>query len=96
MGSKAGLAILKRVSSTISFDARMNMYNALVVPYFNYCSTVWGNIGKGPSDKIQKLQNRAARILTFSKCEIRSSILLDELGWESLENKRLKRLAVIM
>ena len=28
--------------------------------------------------------------------ETRSSTLLDELGWESLENKRLKQLAVIM
>ena len=92
----AGLAILKRVSPTISFDTRMNMYNALVAPYFDYCSTVWGNIGKGLSDKIQKLQNRAARILTFSNYETRSSTLLDELGWESLENKRLKQLAVIM
>ena len=35
-----GLAILKRVSTTIPFDTRMNMYNALVMPYFNYCSTV--------------------------------------------------------
>ena len=69
----AGLAIVKRVSTTIPFDTRMNMYNALVVPYFNYCSTVWGNIGKGLSDKIQKLQNRAARILTFST-ELRNSL----------------------
>ena len=67
----AGLAILKRVSPTIPFDTRMNMYNALVVPYFDYCSTVWGNIGKGLSDKIQKLQIRAARILTFSNYETR-------------------------
>ena len=59
------------------------------MPYFNDCSTVWGNIGKGLSDKIQKLQNRAARILTFSKYEPRSSILLDELGWVSLETKDL-------
>ena len=72
------------------------MYNALVVPYFNYCSTVWGNIGKGLSDKIQKLQNRPARILTFSNYETRSGVLLDELGWERLENKRLKQLAMIM
>jgi len=61
----AGLAILKRVSTTVPFDTRMNMYNALVMPYFNCCSTAWGNIGKRLSDKIQKLQNRAARILTF-------------------------------
>jgi len=55
------------------------------MPYFNYCSTVWGNISKGLSDKIQKLQNRAARILTFSNYEVRSSILLDDLDLESLE-----------
>ena len=50
------------------------------------------HIGKGLSDNSQKLQNRAARILTFSNYETRSSILLDELGWESLENKILKQL----
>ena len=60
------LTILKRVSTTMKFDTRMNMYNALVMrSYFNHCSTVWGNIGKIQSDKNQKLQNRAARILNF-------------------------------
>ena len=92
----AGLAILKRVSTTIPFDTGMNMYNALVMPCFNYCSTVWGKIGQGLSDKFQKLQNRAARILTFSNYETRSNVLLDELGWERLENIRHKQLAMIM
>ena len=80
----------------ILFDTRMNIYNTIVMPYFNYCSTVLGNISKGLSDKIQKLQNRAARILTISNYETHSSILLDELGWVSWENKRLKQLATIM
>ena len=45
----------------------MNMYNALVMPYFKYCSTVWGNIGKKLLDKIKKkLQNRALKPVTFS------------------------------
>ena len=92
----AGLAILKRVSTTMPFDTRMKMYNALVMPYFNYCSNVWGNIDKGLSDKVQRLQNRAARILTFSIYETRSSVLLDELGWERLENMRYTQLATIM
>ena len=48
------------------------MYNALVMPYF---------INKGLADKLQKMQNRAARILTFSNYEVRSSVLLDELAW---------------
>ena len=40
------------------------MYSALVMPYFNYCSAAWGNINKGLADKLQKMQNRAARIFT--------------------------------
>ena len=70
---------------------RVNIYNALVMPYFNYCGAVWGNINKGLADKLQKLQNRAARILTFSNYDVRSSVLLDELGWERLEYVRLKQ-----
>ena len=70
------------------------MYNALVMPYFNYCGAVWGNINKGLADKLQKMQNRAARILTFSNYEVRSRVLLDGLGWERLEYVRLKQLAV--
>ena len=30
----AGIAILRRVSHFIPFDTRVNMYNALVMPYF--------------------------------------------------------------
>ena len=59
------------------------------MPYFNYCGAVWGNINKGLADKLQKLQNRAARIFTFSNYDVRSSVLLDELGWERLEYVRL-------
>ena len=39
--------LLRRVSHFIPFDTRVNMYNALVMPYFNYCGAVWGNINKG-------------------------------------------------
>ena len=50
----AGLAVLRRVSHIIPLETRLNMFNALVLPYFSYCSPVWGNIGKGLSDKLQK------------------------------------------
>ena len=72
------------------------MCNALVMPYFNYCGAVWDNINKGLADKLQKMQNRAARILTFSNYDVPSSVLLDELGWERLEYVRLQQLAVTM
>ena len=40
--------------------------------------------------------NRAARILTFSNYEVRSSVLLDKLGWERLEYVGLEQLVVTM
>ena len=39
----------------------------MVQPHFDYCNVVWGNCSKNLSSKLRKLQNRAARILTFSK-----------------------------
>ena len=44
-----------------------------------------GNIGKGLSEKLQQLQNKAARIVTLSNYETRSKDLLVELGGEVLE-----------
>ena len=38
------------------------------------------------SNKLQKMQNRAARILTFSNYEVCLSVFVDELGWEMLDN----------
>ena len=38
----AGIAILKRASHFIPFDTRVNMYKALEMPYFNYCSDGMG------------------------------------------------------
>lgn len=83
----AGLAFLKSIRPFILFDTRMSMYNALVMPCFNYCSTVWGNIGIALADKIQKLQNRATRILTFLITRYAQMCY-----WMSLAGKDLKLL----
>ena len=63
-------------------------------PYFDYCSSVWGSIGVCQSERLQKLQNRAARLITFSDLNVRSSILLGDRGWDFLERRRSKQLAI--
>ena len=72
------------------------MYNALVMPYFNYRSAVCRIISIRDQQTNFKRCRIGFRILTFSEYEVRSSILLDELGWERLEYVRLKQLAVKM
>ena len=47
------------------------IYYSLVQPYFDYCDVVWGDCSKTRADKLQKLQNRAARIITRADNSIR-------------------------
>ncbi len=56
----------------------------LIEPYFSYCAPVWDGICSKLSDKLQKLQNRAARVITRSSYDASSSSVLEELGWNNL------------
>ena len=72
------------------------IYYSLVQPYFDYCDVVWGDCSKTRADKLQKLQNRAARIITRADYSIRSSDVLNSLEWSNLEERRKRHLLVKM
>ena len=55
-----------------------------------------GNCGKTLRDKLQRLQNRAARILTNSNYDADASILLNDLGWQNLQTQRQIQTAVMV
>ena len=95
---KASSAIggLKRVRPFISKDLTVQIYNALILPYFDYCSPVWDCMSGYLSDKLQKLQNRAARVITKLPFDTSSNLLLAKLKWEKLSLRRKKQKALIM
>ena len=72
------------------------MFKCTELPYFDYCSIVWGSCGEGMRNRLQTLQNRAARVVTSSSYDRRSVEILDELGWDNLETRRTRQLATIM
>ena len=49
-----------------------------------------GNCAKTLSDKLQRLQNRAVRVLTHSSYDADANQLFKELGWDNLETRRQK------
>ena len=59
------IGALKCVRPFISTDVVIQIYNALILPLFDYCSSVWDCMSGYLSDKLQKLQNRAATGITF-------------------------------
>ena len=72
------------------------IYYSLVQPYFDDCDVVWSDCSKTRADKLQKLQNRAARIITRADYSIRSSDVLNSLEWSNLEERRKRHLLVKM
>ena len=82
------IGILKRSRSFFPFETLLCIYNALVQPHFDYCSVVWGNCNKSRSIKLQKLQNRAARILTSSSYDANADDLFVRLGWQKVRLQR--------
>ena len=71
------------------------VYNALIQPYFDHCCEVWHTLGKGLSERLQKLQNRATRLIMNLKNEHGHSVLgRNSLGWELLEKRRVEMKAI--
>ena len=57
---------------------------------------MWDNCSKRLKDKLQKLHNRAGRIITRSGYEIRSTEVLRQLGWQQLEDRWSTNKAMLM
>ena len=63
---------------------------------FDYCEVVWDNLDQGLATKLQKLQNRAARIITFQGYNVRSSQIRKQLNWKDLSSRSQKHLSLLM
>ena len=54
-------------------------------PHFRYCCPVWGVAGPSAINHLQKIKNRAARIITSSRYDAPSKMLIKQLGWRTIK-----------
>ncbi len=59
----SGIGAMRRIRDSVDRETLSSIHNALVRPHFDYCSEVWDTLGVGLSSRLQKLQNRAVRII---------------------------------
>ena len=83
----AGIGAIKRIRPLVSPEIQHYIYNALIQPHFDYCTIVWDNCGKTLSERLQKLQNRAARVLTSSSYDA-DARYIQQLGLKDLITQR--------
>ena len=68
--------MLRRAKQFVKRETLQFLYNSVVQLYFEYCFLVWGNCGESLKEKLQKLQNRAATVITGDTYDIHSKDIL--------------------
>ena len=91
-----GIVAIKLIKPFVPESILKQIYNALVQPYFDYCFLVWQNCNLTLQSKLQKLQNRAARVITGDSWEICSTDVLSKLNWRPLNQLRLEGMLLFM
>ena len=88
---------MKRVRHFLHRESLIILYQTLIEPYYRYCSIVWGQCCETLKDKLQVLQNRAARTIARLKYEDADhEKLLTDFGWLSVRNLIAYDLGVFM
>ena len=59
-----GVSILYRLSHKVNYNELVKVYKTIIQPHIDYCITIWGYSPNNHIHKVQRLQNRIARLLT--------------------------------
>ena len=86
---------LRKLSKFLNKDLLSKIFITCIQPHIEYALTVWGDCSH--IDKIQRLQNQAARIIckNFDYVNFRGLRLVKQLGWMTCE-ERFKYLTCIL
>ena len=88
---------MRRIKPYVPPATLQTIYKARVQPYFDYCSPLSDNCGKTLQDKLQKFHiETAARVISGLSYDVRSADVLDTLGWQTLNVKRLENKLTLM
>ena len=92
----AGLAKLRSLKDVLPASTKLKLYNAVVLPYLDYCSVVWHECTVQLSEKVERIQKSGMRFILSQPARAPSKDMRRALGWIPLERRRrMSRLALI-
>ena len=100
MSQKIGkmIGFLGRLRRSLSETVLNLIYRSLILPLFDYGDIIYSSTFMKYTDKLQKLQNRAGRIILKVKPEHHVSVseMHNALNWQLLDERRLNHSLVFM
>ena len=80
----SGIGMLRHGNRYFPLTTVQSMYRSIIEPHFRFCCSLWGVCSATALNKLQRLQNRAARIATSSPYDAPSQPLLEKLRWQTI------------
>ena len=94
----AGMNENKLVCALFLMDipTRKLFFNAYILSYFDYCSTIWGHASSEIMTRMLKLQKKCARYILDADISHPSIDLYRQLKWLPFENRVSFKTAIMM
>src|SRR3978361_249622 len=73
-----------RISKNLTFHTKKIIHNSIILPNFQYCSTIYIACNKEDIEKMQKIQNRAMRLILNCDYYTHTEHMLKMLNWLSI------------
>ncbi len=94
-GSKR-LGQIAQLKNKLSRKTINTLYLSLVRPILEYSCIIFTNLTQRDANRLEILQNKAARFVTGAITGTNNSRLLKEVGWDSLHDRRISYLMTLM
>jgi hypothetical protein len=88
------LGLLRRARKILPRQACIILYNAMILPLFDYCCIIWDSCGKTNQQYLDKLQKRAAGIIESHR--VNQTDLIHTLSWQSLKLRRVYHICLLV
>ena len=100
MCSKIGKMIgyLRRIKYFVNESILKMIYTSIILPHFDYADVVWQSASKKYLESLQKLQNRAGRVILNINpySHVSTSHIHDILEWDKLDVRQKNHMHIMM
>ena len=77
-----------RINKMLPLPARINMYNTIIVPHFDYGDVIFGGCTKKDSNRLQLVQNFAVKSITGNRKHDSAKNAFKQLNFLNLDQRR--------
>lgn len=85
MAKKVGF--MGRISKKLDLETKITIYKTIIAPHLDYCSSILYLANENQITKLQKIQNKAMRIILKLNKYTNIKLMLDMLKWQSVRQR---------